>query len=621
MCGFGGVFNSKSSLNISFVEKIAFKVNFRGPDYTNVIVFDQNFSHSNVGNSALFFNRLAVIDLNARSNQPFYKDGFYLLFNGEIYNHNFLKNLLSDVVFTTTSDTEILFHLLIKFGSEAINLLNGMFSIVFLNLNTQEVILARDRFGIKPLYYQIDEKNKSIAFGSDLDSVIRLGNFDNFSFNLNALKDFWEFNYTVTPYTLLPNVNKLEPGKILKYNLNSGNYSKIKYYEIYSNESYDYTVDDIEVALIKSIELQLVADVEVGIFLSSGVDSSLLLSLISEKFPTRKIKVFTVQFDDNYVENENNDAVNFLKKLNNKNIEHIQLKIVVKDIIKTLKEIYRYFDEPISDPAIILNYLISKEARKHVTVVLSGDGADELFWGYDRYNFMSSSLLRFGQFIYKNLFFDYFLPNFVKRKLWPLRISKFPILQYLRSISNKRYNFSHPINSTHYYWFYEELINVEQSLKLKSFIDLKLYLVDGMLAKVDKTSMANSIEIRVPYLDNDLTKLAIHSKLSLLKDNTYSTKSPLKKILKKYHPDFKIHKYKKGFSFPKKLWLKSEMKDFVYNVFNIANYTQFGLDEIKTKRLVDDYFSGNSTLENEIWMLMNLFLWYNEFKTKHNISE
>ena len=616
MCGFGGIFNSKNQLNYKFVSDIATRVNYRGPDSCNVIVFDDSYSHSNSGNSAVFFNRLAVLDLNSRSNQPFHKDGYYLLFNGEIYNQKLLKSFLVDVTLETTSDTEILFYLLVKYGTDAISMLNGMFSFVFINTLTSEIFMARDRYGIKPLYYKLAEDN-TLVFGSEIDTIINFCENIDFQINPEALSCFFDFNFTITPLSIVSNINKLEPGQIFMYNIKSGKYLKKQYYELYEHNFVDCDIVKVENLLISSIQSQLVADVNIGMFLSSGIDSSLLLTLITKKFPEQRIKVFTVEFDGDFIENENIDACAFLSDLNNRNLEHIPLKIQVSSILDTLNKIYNYIDEPISDPAILLNYLISKEAQKYVKVVLSGDGADELFWGYDRYNFKPSFILQFSQHFYKLFKLDSLIPIDFKKKFPSLYYSKLPVMQYLRSTVNNKNNISSILVSKKY-WFQDNIHFIEQDRKLKSFLDLKLYLVDGMLAKVDKTSMANSLEVRVPYLDNDLSQYAINSKIDFLTSKKFKTKSPLKEILRKYHPNFKIHKNKKGFSFPLSNWMKNDMKDYILNVFNSSNYLVLGLDSKLVHKKLSNYFNGDNALENEIWMYLNLFIWHKHFKSKHN---
>lgn len=603
MCGFAGILNSSTTFNSRQIYEIASKVAFRGPDSTNVIVLDENIRNSDSGCSALFFNRLAIIDLDPRSNQPFGNERYTLLFNGEIYNYKNLKKQLKDQgeTFITESDTEVLFKLLIKEGSKCINSLNGMFAFFFLDRNTGEFIIARDRVGIKPLYYRIEDS--SIIFGSEADSIIRFSD-KNKRINFEAINWYLMLQYIPTPLTIYDNIWKLPPGCFIQSSINElKNQKAVKpqiYWDAYNvirEAKYDPN-GDLESLLTDSLNIQLNSDVPLGLFLSSGIDSSLLAAVINKHFNNNLYNFYTVAFYESTDKDESIDAQQFIKGFNNSNFRHHKLVLAQQDLIMAFNELYVYTDEPFGDNAVLLNYAISKKAKEHVTVALSGDGGDELFWGYTRYN------------------------EFQKYKFHPIKniaqkiLSSFsnnfnndPIYRYWRSVSSNYFLDYNIVNTNELWWNKGFTFNKRKDLPY--IVDLKSYLPDCMFYKVDRSSMGTSLEVRVPLLDNYIIDYALSLPLDQKSNDYYSSKAPLKRMLKKLAPHYNFSLPKKGFGFPLDKWLRNDFKDDVLNLINNIHFNDLGLEEGIKKMIVDFYNKKNNEVYT-IWYIFNLLKWYKQ---------
>jgi asparagine synthase (glutamine-hydrolysing) len=339
------------------------------------------------GNSAFFFNRLAIMDLDHRSDQPFEDEHHLLTFNGEIYNYQELKVQLQakGYTFQTTSDTEVLFFGLKEWGSKILGKLNGMFAFFWLDKKEKTFLVARDRLGIKPLYYY-QEKN-SFVFASELTSIIRLSGIKA-EISHEAVDMYLWLQFVPAPYSIIKGIKKLPPGYFLQGKLRENLIVELtEYWDAYqyalSTPASDETLEKV---LTDSLQRQLHADVPLGLFLSSGVDSSLLAALVNKYFAKdRDFNFFTVQFEENTSSDESDDARRFIEQFNNPNLHCNTLKINSEIIRNRLYRLYDYYDEPFADPASLLNWVISEKAREFVTVAISGDGADELFWGYPRY--------------------------------------------------------------------------------------------------------------------------------------------------------------------------------------------------------------------------------------------
>jgi asparagine synthase (glutamine-hydrolyzing) len=627
MCGFGGIINNRFSINRQQIEEIACKVNFRGPDSNGIVIFDNELKEKHSGNSAFFFNRLAIIDLDKRSDQPFQDDESLLIFNGEIYNYKELRSLLQQkgFHFQTTSDTEVLFFALKCWGSNAIPLLNGMFSFCFIDKKNKTFLIARDRVGIKPLYFR--QLNECLIFASDLDSILRLSS-EKPEIDEDAIRMFLWMQFIPSPFTPYKNIFKLSPGHYINencFNLKGKEIKQLKYWDAYDqcspkdnlyNSSDDNTLENL---LVNSVEKQLIADVPLGLLLSSGVDSSLLAAITNKYFSRGKaINFFTISFANSNSDDESKNAERFIAGFKNPALINHNLSIDPEFIGKHIDTLYDYIDEPFGDYAILLNWVISKKAKEHVTVALSGDGADELFWGYPRYRQWKlrelhlNNTIKFrgaANHLIKHFFPDAHIRSMASLVSEPNGVNRHFSLFLQPSFSNLKRD---PV----YYkkiWALDGIEKVSDREDLASLLDIKTYLADAMLYKVDRASMAASLEIRVPYLDNEVLNYSLKLNLAAKSNNIFEYKAPLKSLLSKLAPHYNINMPKKGFSFPLHEWLFNNWKDRVLSFVTDVNLNDLGFEPRQYMEIIKNYYRGNKRNAIPVWYLVNLVMWKTKF--------
>jgi asparagine synthase (glutamine-hydrolysing) len=628
MCGFAGILNDSKLSSKEQIEEIADCVSFRGPDSTRVKILNDALQTSDVGNSAIFFNRLAIIDLDARSDQPFENERYLLVFNGEIYNYKQLKKTLQNqgVDFKTSSDTEVLFHCLIKFGTNALAMLNGMFSFFFIDKKTGKFLLCRDRLGIKPMYYA--QRNQSLAFGSELKSIVRLNRMS-WDVSDEAVEMYLWLQYVPTPYTAVKGVHKLPPGHYLEGSidqLRQGTTIEAKpfwdAYQFVLQNNQEAAPEDLELILKDSLRDQLNADVPLGLFLSSGVDSSLLASLVHKYFSsTKAFNFFTIAFSENTSNDESADAMKFIKGFQNPNLQNHLLTIDPSFIGQKLESLYRYVDEPFADSAVLLNWAISQKAREHVTVAISGDGADELFWGYPRYNLWQQFTRRAQNLIAPELI------HAIAERLPESRLkhnSLFasepdPLQRHLNLFlpSGMRFLIQNSILK-YPMWATQGADRLKQREDLPAILDIKMYLADAMLYKVDRASMASSLEVRVPYLDNNVIDFALTLPFAQKSNAAFQNKAILKQLLAKLAPHYDVNLTKRGFGFPLEHWMRNQWRDKILSTTTDESLTALGLDGKRFLRLVNDFYFKNGRHYIDVWYLFNLSLWLEQFKSESN---
>lgn len=628
MCGFAGILNDSKLSSKEQIEEIADCVSFRGPDSTRVKILNDALQTSDVGNNAVFFNRLAIIDLDARSDQPFENERYLLVFNGEIYNYKELKKTLQNqgVDFKTSSDTEVLFHCLIKFGTNALAMLNGMFSFFFIDKKTGKFILSRDRLGIKPMYYA--QRNNSLAFGSELKSIVR---FNRISWDVSyeAVEMYLWLQYIPTPYTAVRGVHKLPPGHYLEGSmdqLRQGATIEAKpfwdAYQFVLQSHQTAAPEDLELILKDSLRDQLNADVPLGLFLSSGVDSSLLAALVHKYFSsTKAFNFFTIAFSENTSKDESADAMKFIKGFQNPNLRNHLLTIDPTFIGQKLESLYRYVDEPFADSAVLLNWAISQKAREHVTVAISGDGADELFWGYPRYNLWQQFTRRAQNLIAPELIHAMAgrLPESRLKHNSLFASEPDPLQRHLNLFlpSGMRFLIQNSILK-YPMWATQGANRLKERQDLPAILDIKMYLADAMLYKVDRASMASSLEVRVPYLDNNVIDFALTLAFAQKSNAAFQNKAILKQLLSKLAPHYDINLTKRGFGFPLEHWMRNQWRDRILSTTTDESLTALGLDGKRFLRLVNDFYFKNGRHYIDVWYLFNLSLWLEQFKSESN---
>jgi asparagine synthase (glutamine-hydrolysing) len=621
MCGFAGIINNDFPVHQKQLADVAACTQFRGPDSCGLRIYNEEMLESRAGIHAFFFNRLAIIDMDHRSDQPFEDERYSLLFNGEIYNYKELRETLlqKGYLFRTTSDTEVLFWALQCWGKAVLDRLNGMFAFCFIDRLEKTFIMARDRMGIKPLYYR--RCGNGFIFASELHSLLRLSH-QQAVIDLPAIKMYLWMQFIPTPYTGVKDVLKLPPGEYITGSWQSSAPAILanpepfwNAYEAAQRNANGAVESDLEQMLKASLKHQLVADVPVGLFLSSGVDSSLLAAMVHKYFSNdRQFNFYTVAFSETTNSDESTDAMNFIKGFNNSALLNHTLVIDPDFIGEQLNDLYDYVDEPFADSAILLNRVISVKAREQVTVALSGDGADELFWGYNRYLFWRHNMLQLGNHIELKggwtKWASYFLPLTHHRKLAALAAERDPVKRHFNY-------FLHPFfadkNSDPVYdkkiWAMKDIDRVRNRKDLTAIMDIKTYLPDAMLYKVDRSSMAASLEVRVPYLDNIVVDYALRLPLGDKSNSTFTHKAPLKKLLQQLAPHYQVTKPKKGFNFPLDKWLSTAWKEKTIGLVNSENLRSIGLNDREYLGAVRQYYKGEKRNCLPVWYLLNLVMW------------
>ena len=615
MCGFVG-FTNKISDNGTVLEKMMNRIVHRGPD-SDGKYFD--------GNIALGFRRLSIIGLEDGDQPMFNEDGsLVLVFNGEIYNYPDLKEELLSLghTFKSHADSEVLLHGFEEWGENLVARLRGMFAFVIFNRNDNTMFGARDMFGIKPFYYTV--MNGSFIFGSEIKSFLDHPDFKK-ELNEEALAHYLSFQYSPTEETFFKNVFKLPPAHYFTYK--NGEMSKTRYFRPEFNEEsgvLEYFADKTDAAVRESVKAHKIADVEVGSFLSSGIDSSYIAEAAQVD------KTFTVGFEspdgDRY--NEIHFAKEFAETIK---VENIAKVITPEEYWSTFPKILYHMDEPLADPAAIALYFVSNLASQYVKVVMSGEGADELFGGYRIYQepitVTAYDSLPFGlrRFISK---ICSFLPqkhgiNYLVRRGKTIEerfignANIFSVKErndILKSEIAKKACSPQELCSK----FYKEVEGKDDITKMQ-YLDINMWLMGDILLKADKTSMANSLELRVPFLDKNVMKLAqtipLNSRVS-----TVSTKLALRKAAEKTLPRRTATKDKLGFPVPIRVWLK---EDTYYNIVKEAFTSEAAnkyFDTDKLVALLDLHRSGKADVSRKIWTVYTFLVWYKRFFEEENVQ-
>lgn len=607
MCGIAGIIDQIQSVNKSQIKTMTDKLTHRGPDDEGFYIKD------NVG---LGHRRLSIIDIQAGAQPISNETGtIWIVFNGEIYNFRSLRKQLLEKghKFSSDSDTEVIVHLYEDYGDRCVDYLRGMFSFALWDENKQRLYVARDRVGKKPLFY-INDKNK-FAFASEIKSLRTIDDFE-FKLSCDALNDYLTFGYVGAPQSIFDSVKKLMPGHYLVYE--NGRIETNRYWDMkFSNDGPDdetEAIDKIEKILTEAVDLRMIADVPLGAFLSGGVDSSLIVGIMS-KLSSQPVRTFTIGFEeDDYSEIKYADIV--AKHLGT---EH-HLEILKPDILQILDDLVYQYDEPFADSSMIPTYLVSKMARANVTVALSGDGGDEIFGGYNRYTKMEIAQ-KFDRFPGARFAAGAIsrIPGVkpsVKRKLKIISHKNEKRQLILSSVIDE--NFRHKnyteqfkrmlIGRSHSepYKLYQ---NKPEELNNWLYRDTMTYLPNDILVKVDRASMLTSLETRAPLLDHKLIEFMATIPQSL-KTKNYTGKYLLKKLAERYLPKEIIYRPKMGFMIPANHWFKGPLKMVVDNhlldpVSEISNY-------IKTeaiKKMLSEHKRNVYDHSPAIFTLFYLELW------------
>ncbi len=625
MCGIAGFLGNGSK---DVLVKMQNRLKHRGPDSLG-LYFNKSFGFTQT--------RLKIIDLSDNANQPMWdsSNNFGIVFNGEIYNYVEIKRDLEakGYKFRTNSDTEVLLLGYIEYGEEILSKLSGMFAFSIWNKKNNELFVAVDHFGIKPLYYYYDKKN--FVYASEIKSILEHDcikkeiDFDAINFSLSLM-------YLPPPMTGYKGIYKLEAGYYLK--LTSDSFMKKRYYDIpvyekrlnFENEA----IELLDNAMINSIKRHLVADVEVGVLLSGGLDSSLILALNS--IYNSKIKTFTIRFEEDDVKKEGivDDSVYARKMADYFSTEHTEI-LIKPDILDLFDKILYHLDEPIADPAAINTYLISKAARqKGIIVLLNGMGADEIFAGYPKHY----ALLK-NRFITKNLpkssinlikKFSEFIPvstggrsikSFRRIKKGLNALSHDGLDNFLTLSSYQRFNQLKELIKPDFVMKEDKIFNLfEEHYKNREdsflnrflYLDIKTFLQGLNLLYSDKMTMMASVEARPPFVDKEVVETAFFIEDDL-KIRGRNQKYILKKLSEKYIPDEIIYRKKAPFSAPLRKWINYELKDYIIEILTGSRIENSIFNSSYVEKIVNDNFSGKSDNSHLIYSILTVLRFLEKF--------
>ncbi len=642
MCGITGVVSTNKEKSIELTQRITDATQTlekRGPDAVGYF-YDNNL--------ALGHRRLAIIDTESAANQPMQDPSgrYVIVFNGEIYNYKVYRNMLQEqgIEFQTNSDTEVLLQLYIQQGVKCLEKLNGFFAFSIYDKQEKSLFIARDRIGIKPLLYTFQED--FFAFGSELKSLLQFPiekELDQVS-----LFSYLQLNYIPAPHSIFHHVQKLEPGNYLLISnidhITEDDKTPIRYYTIPKTDfthkdlnpiSYETARTNFMEILKESVEKRMVSDVPLGAFLSGGIDSSVICALASRY--TEKLKTFSIGFESHKFFDETEYAETVAKKFKT---DHTTFRLTNEDMLEHVEEAIDYIDEPFADSSAINMYILSKKTKDHIRVALSGDGADEMFAGYNKHaaEFKARNPGNFGKIASTLAPITRPLPKNRDSKLWNANRQLQRFAEGSKLPANQRYwqwatfrneetaNYLiresyqekiHRLSDGAYSYKKRKekiLKNIrkEGTLNEVLYTDMNLVLPNDMLFKVDHMSMANGLEVRTPFLDHNLVNFAFEIPVQF-KINQSIRKKIVQDTFKKILPEMLYNRPKKGFEIPVTSWLKNELnylisgelfeKDFIIEQ-GIFNWT--GIERQLKKINSKDVGNASGTL----WNLLIFQRWY-----------
>jgi asparagine synthase (glutamine-hydrolysing) len=621
MCGISGIYRFSGGRPIATedIRRMCQVLEHRGPDDEGIYIH---------GMAGIGMRRLSIIDLPT-GHQPMANEdeSVWVVFNGEIYNHRELRSVLEarGHRFRTQSDTEAIVHAYEEFGERCVEHMNGMFAFAVLDQKRQSLFLARDRLGIKPLYYFVDAQR--LLFGSEIKAIL---SHDDVPRELDcvALDSFLTFEYVPAPQSIFKAIKKLPAGHTMT--VTPQGVTVARYWDVVqtaSDKDEKTYCERLYTTLKSAVQYRLLSDVPLGALLSGGIDSSTIVGLMAEQLAT-PVETFSIGFEEdtyNELEYARQTSRHF------KTRHHEQ--IIRPDAVELTDKVIHHCDEPLGDFSVFPTYLVSVFARKHVTVALSGDGGDELFAGYDHYKAQKLD----GYYRW--------LPRAVRAHVIEYLLDRMPPTAQKKGLINKAKRFIEgaalPSDLAHTRWMtfltaadksqlyspelHRELKEVDAHASIRRYLsrssiddplgeqlllDLKTYLVDDILVKVDRMSMATALEVRVPFLDYRVVELAA-SIPSRLKLKGWTSKYLLKKAMAPLLPPAILRKKKEGFSIPIKNWLRNELKPLLLDSLSTDRVRCRGyFDAAYIERLVSEHLAGTQNHSHKLWPLVVFEIWH-----------
>lgn len=633
MCGITGFIDYTNQSSEVLLCKMRDSLYHRGPDSMGAVFINNSDCQIGFGH-----RRLSIIDLSECGNQPMRdeSDNYIITFNGEVYNYKEIKSELQSlgIQFYSASDTEVVLKAYIQWGIRAVDKFIGMFAFAIYDRLKNKVYFCRDRAGVKPFYYYFD--SKVILFGSELKSLIQHPSFQK-RINFDSLGNFLKRGWIASPFTIFESTYKLKPGHYLEVALDNQGISEKCYWDVHDY----YRMDELPVSfneakeriheLLKSAcEYRMVADTEVGVFLSGGFDSSLVTAIL-QKERKNKLNTFSIGFE----EKRYNEAPYAKAVANHLGTNHHEFICSAQDALKLIPDLPYFYDEPFADSSALPTMLVSKLASSKVKVCLSADGGDEVFGGYTRY-FANDDIFDMIKNIPKFMrgplsgLMGLFTVYSAKNPRAQIRLEK---LQKGLKVNEFAHRFRFRSEPMHFsiHEINKVIKRNKIDLGVKTFYDdirlrkgitptmymmaleYKTSLIDDMLVKVDRATMAYSIEGREPLLDHRLVEYCARLSKTIHYKN-YNSKSLIREICYEYIPRQLMDRPKKGFSIPTERWLRNELKELVMdysqhqflkdqNIFSIKSYN----------KIVDGFFKGGDKNAERIWILLMFQLWYKKW--------
>lgn len=628
MCGIAGYIDFGRKTADEVLHKMTNILQHRGPDGDGHYIHKTDTAIVGLGH-----RRLSIIDLSAAASQPMQYKSLYVIFNGEIYNYNEIRDELiaKGHEFIRHSDTEVILHAYEEWGKDCLQKFTGMFVFILLDTEKQTVFCARDRAGVKPLHWYFH--NDLFLFSSELKAFHQHPDFKK-ELNMDAVAAFMQFGYVPTPHSIFKHTHKLQPGHTLSVDLRSKEIKIEKYWDVIDyynkpklNISLPDAITETEKILEKAFQYRMVADVPVGVFLSGGYDSTCVTALL-QKNSSAKINTFTIGVHDKGL----NEAPFAKATAAHLGTNHTEYYCTTKEALEIVPDLPFYYDEPFADSSAIPTTLVSRLARQKVTVALSADAGDEVFAGYNKYDYVARvknkidkvpAPVRKGMAALMKQIPAHRIPYFNRKPLFTTRYKK--IMHLLKDSSAKELL----INMSSLYFPDElERLFLQPAGKLSSnfdeqlqpefsddlsymmAVDYKTYMLDDILQKVDRASMCVSLEGREPFLDQSIIEFAAQLP-SDYKLHNGAKKYILRQIVHKYVPQSMMERPKMGFGIPIADWLQEELKVFVDEVMETGFIEKQGLfNTAEVRQMHKEFYGGKEQLHTKIWYFLMFQLWY-----------
>jgi asparagine synthase (glutamine-hydrolysing) len=625
MCGIAGIATSEPGVKLD-VERLRLMCNaivHRGPD-------DNGF-YVGVG-VGLGMRRLSIIDV-AGGHQPIHNEdqSVWVVFNGEIYNFPELRRELESGGHRlyTHCDTEVIVHLYEELGAECVRKLRGMFAIAIWDERRKSMFLARDRLGIKPLHYALHEGN--LYFGSEIKSILAVAP-TLAKVNPQALLEYLDFGYTHDPLTAFNDIAKLPPGHLMEFADGKScvrQYWEVPKYDTYFPKSEEECLEELDRRLLEATRIRLISDVPLGAFLSGGTDSSTVVAMMA-RVSAGPVKTFSIGF----TKDDFNEAPYARRVAEKFGTEHHEL-ILEPDVVETVELLTSSLEEPFGDSSMLPTYYVSKMARDHVTVALSGDGGDEIFAGYDRYRIHAARRIfehipEWARNLYRKQVFPH-LPLAMKGRKFSYNVSLPWQERYIDGLSflpsferdmpllsdGFREVLHHECDSGGAIRRYFSSSPARDLVSQLLYVDTKTYLVGDILTKVDRMSMLNSLEVRVPILDHQLVEWAAGLS-SAWKLRGRQQKYLLLKLAERVGvPREALHRKKQGFALPLDHWMRHELKDMLMILIEPRTLQRGYFEPSAIRKLIDNHLKRGRAESHHLWRLLIFELWHRNFLEKY----